>query len=91
MSLSIVALNPRTELIIVANVVIVELGRRWRMCEGIHRMNNLRNQIKLAMCGLKRLSFLRQNVFNNETSFGQRKMKLTHQGIPGAPYSENTR
>lgn len=65
-----------------APLVYVPGDNEWTDC---HRKNNG------GFDALERLSFLRQNVFNTESSFGQRKMNLTHQGIPGEPYSENTR
>jgi len=63
-------------------LVYVVGDNEWTDC---HRLNNG------GYNALERLSFIRQNLFNSELSFGQRKMTIEHQGAPGAAYSENTR
>lgn len=40
---------------------------------------------------LERLKHIRQVMFNNPESFGQKKMKLEHQGELGGDYAENIR
>lgn len=54
----------------------------WTDC---HRINNG------GYNALERLSYLRQNMFATNHSFGQHSMTLEQQGAPGAAYSENTR
>ena len=65
-----------------APLVYVPGDNEWTDC---HRTNNG------GYNALERLGFIRANLFNSVTSFGQRKMVVDHQGAPGAPYSENTR
>jgi hypothetical protein len=62
--------------------VYVPGDNEWTDC---HRSNNG------GYNGLERLSHLRQVMFNQPRSFGQKTMKLTQQGQPGQPFSENTR
>ncbi len=65
-----------------APLVYVPGDNEWTDC---HRTNNG------GYNALERLTFLRQNMFNSATSFGQKKMVLNRQGEPGRPFSENTR
>ena len=66
----------------VAPTIYVPGDNEWTDC---HRLNNG------GYDALERLSFIRQNLFNAEYSFGQRQLPLDHQGSLGGPYSENTR
>src|SRR5439155_23844571 len=63
-------------------MVYVPGDNEWTDC---HRINNG------GYNSLERLSFLRQTMFADEQSFGQRTMRLEHQGPPGGVYAENTR
>ncbi len=54
----------------------------WTDC---HRTNNG------GYNALERLNYLRQSTYGTKESFGQNKMEMDHQGLPGQPYSENTR
>ena len=65
-----------------APLVYVPGDNEWTDC---HRINNG------GYNALERLAFLRQTMFADERSFGQRTMRLRHQGPPGGVYSENTR
>jgi hypothetical protein len=63
-------------------LVYVPGDNEWTDC---HRINNG------SYNALERLSFLRQTMFAEERSFGQRTLRLEHQGPPGGVYAENTR
>jgi hypothetical protein len=63
-------------------MVYVPGDNEWTDC---HRINNG------SYNALERLSFLRQTMFAEEQSFGQRTLLLEHQGPLGGMYSENTR
>jgi hypothetical protein len=63
-------------------LVYVPGDNEWTDC---HRVNNG------GFNALERLAFLRQTMFADDDSFGQRKLRLDHQGAPGSPYVENTR
>jgi hypothetical protein len=63
-------------------LVYVPGDNEWTDC---HRINNG------GYNALERLAFLRQTMFADERSFGQRTMRLQHQGPPGGLYAENTR
>jgi hypothetical protein len=63
-------------------MVYVPGDNEWTDC---HRINNG------GYNALERLSFVRHTMFADEKSFGQRKMRLEHQGPPTDLYSENTR
>jgi len=63
-------------------MVYVPGDNEWTDC---HRINNG------GYNALERLSFLRQTLFADERSFGERTLWLRHQGPPGGVYSENTR
>jgi len=63
-------------------LVYVPGDNEWTDC---HRINNG------GYNALERLSFLRQTMFAEERSFGQRTLRLEHQGPPGGVYVENTR
>ncbi len=65
-----------------APTVYVLGDNEWTDC---HRKNNG------GYNALERLNYLRQSMFASESSFGQSKMVLEHQGILGGVYSENTR
>ena len=65
-----------------APLVYIPGDNEWTDC---HRTNNG------GYNALERLSFIRQNLFNTDKSFGQNKMNLEHQGALGQAYSENTR
>ena len=69
-----------------APAVYVPGDNEWTDC---HRKNN--NPPGVQYNPLERLSYIRQTMFDTVFSFGQKKMKLDHQGLPGQPYSENTR
>ena len=62
--------------------VYVPGDNEWTDC---HRTNNG------GYNGLERLNHLRQVLFAQSRSFGQRTMKLDHQGSPGQKFAENTR
>jgi hypothetical protein len=63
-------------------MVYVPGDNEWTDC---HRINNG------SFNALERLTFLRQTLFADERSFGQRTLPLRHQGPLGGVYSENTR
>ena len=63
-------------------LVYVPGDNEWTDC---HRINNG------SYNALERLSFLRQTMFAEEQSFGQRTLLLEHQGPLGGVYAENTR
>jgi hypothetical protein len=63
-------------------LVYVPGDNEWTDC---HRNNNG------GYNALERLSFLRQTMFADERSFGQRTLRLRHQGPLGGVYAENTR
>jgi hypothetical protein len=63
-------------------MVYVPGDNEWTDC---HRINNG------GYNALERLSFLRQTMFADEPSFGQRTLRLEHQGPPAGTYAENTR
>jgi len=63
-------------------MVYVPGDNEWTDC---HRKNNG------SFNALERLAFLRQTMFADESSFGQRTMRLAHQGPLGGVYAENTR
>lgn len=65
-----------------APTVYVLGDNEWTDC---HRTNNG------GYNALERLSYLRQNMFATNKSFGEHKMTVQQQGAPGAAYSENTR
>jgi hypothetical protein len=65
-----------------APMVYVPGDNEWTDC---HRINNG------SYNALERLSFLRQTMFAEEQSFGQRTLLLEHQGPLGGLYAENTR
>jgi hypothetical protein len=54
----------------------------WTDC---HRTNNG------GYNNLERLAYLRKTMFNNSRSFGQKTLRLEHQGQLGGLYAENTR
>ena len=63
-------------------LVYVPGDNEWTDC---HRINNG------SYNALERLSFLRQTMFAEEQSFGERTLLLEHQGPLGGVYAENTR
>ena len=63
-------------------MIYVPGDNEWTDC---HRINNG------GYNSLERLSFLRQTMFAEERSFGQRTLRLEHQGPLGGAYAENTR
>jgi hypothetical protein len=63
-------------------MIYVPGDNEWTDC---HRINNG------GYNALERLGFLRQTLFADERSFGQRTLRLHHQGPLGGTYSENTR
>ncbi len=63
-------------------VVFVPGDNEWTDC---HRLNNG------GYDGLERLAYLRRTMFPTPLSLGQRKLALTHQGLPGEKFYENTR
>jgi hypothetical protein len=63
-------------------MIYVPGDNEWTDC---HRINNG------GYNALERLAFLRQTMFADERSFGQRTLRLEHQGAPGGVYAENTR
>jgi hypothetical protein len=62
--------------------IYVPGDNEWTDC---HRTNNG------GYNSLERLNYIRSTMFNNHFSFGQRVLRLEHQGKLGTPYSENTR
>lgn len=62
--------------------VYVPGDNEWTDC---HRTNNG------GYNGIERLDHLRQVMFGQPNSYGQRTLKLAHQGKPGQAYAENTR
>jgi len=67
---------------LVAPLVYVPGDNEWTDC---HRLNNG------GYNGLERLDYVRRTMFSSLDSFGQRRLRLEHQGPPGGAYSENTR
>lgn len=65
-----------------APMIYVPGDNEWTDC---HRTNNG------GYNNLERLAYLRATMFNTPFSFGQKPMKLEHQGPLGGVYSENTR
>jgi hypothetical protein len=63
-------------------MIYVPGDNEWTDC---HRINNG------GYNALERLAFLRQTLFADERSFGQRTLRLHHQGPLGGVYAENTR
>jgi hypothetical protein len=63
-------------------MIYVPGDNEWTDC---HRVNNG------GYNALERLSYLRQTMFADERSFGQRTLRLHRQGPPGGVYAENTR
>jgi hypothetical protein len=63
-------------------MVYIPGDNEWTDC---HRTNNG------GYNNLERLSYIRQAMFNTSESFGQKKLKLDHQGNLGKEYSENVR
>ncbi len=63
-------------------MVYVPGDNEWTDC---HRTNNG------GFNALDRLSYIRQTMFNSPDSFGQKKMRLEHQGELGKEYAENVR
>jgi len=63
-------------------LVYIPGDNEWTDC---HRTNNG------GYNNLERLNHLRQVMFNSPDSFGQKKMKLEHQGELGSEYAENMR
>ncbi|MDD2659192.1 MAG: hypothetical protein PHY54_05850 [Methylococcales bacterium] len=63
-------------------MVYVPGDNEWTDC---HRTNNG------GYNNLERLAHIRQVMFSGPNSFGQKKMKLEHQGEPGREYAENIR
>jgi hypothetical protein len=63
-------------------LIYVPGDNEWTDC---HRLNNG------GYNPIERLAFLRQTLFADERSFGQRTLRLHHQGAPGEAYAENTR
>jgi hypothetical protein len=63
-------------------LVYVPGDNEWTDC---HRINNG------GYNALERLSFLRQTMFAEEQSFGEKTLLLEHQGPLGGVYAENTR
>jgi hypothetical protein len=63
-------------------LIYVPGDNEWTDC---HRKNNG------GFNALERLTFIRQTMFAEERSFGQRTLPLEHQGPPGGVYAENTR
>jgi hypothetical protein len=63
-------------------LIYVPGDNEWTDC---HRINNG------GYNALERLNYLRQTMFAEERSFGQRTLRLQHQGPLGGVYSENTR
>lgn len=67
---------------VMAPTVYVPGDNEWTDC---HRANNG------SYNALERLDFIRRSMFGKIESFGQHKMKLSHQGAAASAYSENTR
>jgi hypothetical protein len=65
-----------------APLVYVPGDNEWTDC---HRTNNG------GYNNLERLAYLRRTMFATPESFGQHRLPLEHQGLPGEPYVENTR
>ena len=65
-----------------APTVYIPGDNEWTDC---HRVNNG------GYNALERLDYIRRMMFNKVESFGQRTMKLSHQGAAASAYSENTR
>lgn len=65
-----------------APTIYIPGDNEWTDC---HRTNNG------GYNALERLDFIRRTMFGKIESFGQRKMKLSHQGTVASAYSENTR
>ncbi len=65
-----------------APMVYVPGDNEWTDC---HRTNNG------GYNNLERLNFVRATLFSSDKSFGQRKLRLEHQGPLGGLYVENTR
>ena len=65
-----------------APMIYVPGDNEWTDC---HRINNG------SYNALERLEHLRATMFADERSFGQRTLRLRHQGPLGGVYSENTR
>lgn len=65
-----------------APLVYVPGDNEWTDC---HRTNNG------GYNNLERLAYVRATMFDTPWSFGQRPMKLEHQGTLGGLYAENTR
>jgi hypothetical protein len=63
-------------------MIYVAGDNEWTDC---HRINNG------GYNNLERLDHIRQVMFNTPYSFGQKKIKLEHQGAPGNEYAENVR
>lgn len=63
-------------------VVYVPGDNEWTDC---HRINNG------GYDGLERLDHIRKTMFATNQSYGQQRLTLTQQGVPGAKFSENTR
>jgi hypothetical protein len=63
-------------------MIYVPGDNEWTDC---HRTNNG------GYNNLERLAHIRQVLFSSPYSFGQKKMKLEHQGEPGGEYAENIR
>ena len=63
-------------------MIYVPGDNEWTDC---HRINNG------GYNNLERLNHLRQVMFNSADSFGQKKLKLEHQGELGSVYAENVR
>jgi len=63
-------------------MIYVPGDNEWTDC---HRINNG------GYNALERLTFLRQTMFAEEQSFGQKTLLLEHQGPLGGLYAENTR
>ena len=65
-----------------APTVYIPGDNEWTDC---HRVNNG------GYNALERLDYIRRTLFGQIESFGQRTMKLSHQGTVAGAYSENTR
>jgi hypothetical protein len=65
-----------------APTVYIPGDNEWTDC---HRVNNG------GYNALERLDFIRRTLFGQIGSFGQRTMKMSHQGAVAGAYSENTR
>ena len=71
-----------------APMIYVPGDNEWTDC---HRNNNAPPPPGLPYNALERLNHLRETMFADEDSFGERPVRLQHQGPPGGVYSENTR